>query len=224
LQVLICLFWGEGMYPINVELTGKKCLVIGGGAVANRKIKSLLKAGGEVTIIAPEVCPELQNIIHTQNLTWFTRNYKSNDTHGYFLVVCASSDKECNDVATKEALKQNLLVNNVTNPPLGNFTVPASTSKGDLTLTIATNGKSPEFARVLCKHYEKELGEDYTSLLEFLGDFREKVKAKIPVSKERQLFWRQTFSEQILAKIAQGNLQEAEDDIENALSRYRSQS
>jgi precorrin-2 dehydrogenase/sirohydrochlorin ferrochelatase len=196
-------------YPINLNLSRKKCAVIGGGAVAERKAKTMLAAGGEVLVISPEITPELSGLARNGNLSWVNRPYRAGDLDGFFLAVCATNDKNVNLLAAQEAKEKKILVDIVDNPLLADFTVPAQIRRGDLLLTVSTDGQSPALAREIKKELAVLYGEEYGVYLELVAQTRSELKKTLANPKEREQFWQRALDKEVLLFLRQGNLEEA---------------
>lgn len=204
-------------YPVNLLIEGKPCLVIGGGLVAERKVRSLVAAGAVVTVISPQLTSGLTELVEQKQIFYADRPYQSGDAAGYLLVICAANNPEVNQLASKEAQERNSLVNVVDAPEIGNFNVPAKVARGDLLLTVSTGGRSPALARRLREKLAEEYGPEYGLYLELLAKARQKVKTQLHSSQERLWFWRETLDDEILALLRQGRTQEAEAKINDAI-------
>ena len=156
-------------YPVFLQLKNFRCLVVGGGAVALRKVKGLLNAGALPQIIAPEVNAELLSIIEQNKLVWIERKFETNDTKGFQLIIAATNDKETNAAIRLEASVAHLLVNDVTDPEGSNFHVPALVSRPPLMLAFGTSGEVPYLSRKLKEFFEDTLHPE-------LGDGIERLK------------------------------------------------
>lgn len=208
------------MYPINLMLEGRRCLVVGGGTVAERKVTSLLAAGAAVTVIAPAVTIQLRQWWMQGRLEWLCRAFEISDVAGYFLVICATSDSAANAAAAAAGRSGSVLVNVVDQPALCNFTVPSVFCQGDLVLTASTNGKAPAMSRWFRQHWQTAYGEGYGQWLDFLGLFRLAVQRQVPSAQERQIFWRNALSDQVMDLVGLGLLAEAESVMEQALADF----
>lgn len=124
------------MYPINLVLTGQPCLVLGGGSVAERKVRRLLDEGAIVTVIAPSLTPPLQALAESHQLSWEARTYQPGDEAAFFLIICATDDETVNQTVSAAAKTQGKLLNVCDVPDLCNFTLPSIVRQGDLQLTI----------------------------------------------------------------------------------------
>jgi len=212
------------LYPINLDLSGKPCVVIGGGKVALRKVKTLLQAQAKVTVIAPSLTASLAKLAQAEVIFYKQKEYMSGDMTGFFLAVCATDSSFINAAAAKEAKAKHILVNVVDHSFPSDFTVPAQVSRGDLLLTVSTGGKSPALARQLRIDLEKEYGDTYGILLDMIEKVRLELKMILVDSKEREAFWQQAMNTKILAFVKQGKLEEAEAEVRNAIDSFRSKS
>jgi len=204
-------------YPVNLLIAGKPCLVIGGGLVAERKVRSLVAVGAAVTVISPQLTSGLTELVERKQIFYVGRPYQSGDTAGYLLVICAANNPEVNQLASQEAQERNGLVNVVDAPETGNFSVPAKVARGELLLTVSTGGRSPALSRRLREQLAEEYGPEYGSYLELLAKARQKVKTQLQSPDERLWFWRKTLDDEILALLRQGRTQEAEAKINDAI-------
>lgn len=197
------------MYPINLFLDDKPCLVIGGGTVAAGKIKGLLAAHGNVTVIAPHFCRAVLSYGTHAQVTLKERPYEKGDEEGYFLVLCCSDDSAVNERAAKEALSRKQLVNVCDCPSQSNWATPSVIRRGDLLLTISTNGKSPALSRKIRQRLEKEFPSEYGEQLNGLGELRNEAMSRLTTPQERQTFWRGALTNQIMEYIETHRIQEA---------------
>ncbi len=209
------------MYPINLILDNKPCLVLGGGKVAARKVRFLLQAKATVTVIAPQLGEELTKIYAINKFTWLARKYQFGDMREFFLAICATNDKQCHILAAKEAKEQKVLLNVTDTPSLGDFTLPAVYRQKDFLLTVSTNGHSPAFARELRDEIAIFLGQHRANFIPLLQQLRQEAKQKFTSSRARETFWRTAFTPEIHALIEQGHLKEAENKIRHAIDNFR---
>lgn len=201
-------------YPVFLTLKGKKCLVVGGGKVAERKVKTLLKCQAQVNVLSPELSANLRELVQKNRLKHIPRKYRPGDLKGFSLVFAATDDAEVNRKIFKEAKKRNLWLNVVDQPQLCTFQVPSIFERGDLKIAISTNGKSPALAKRLRKELEKSLGKEYATLLKFLGSLRAKLKKIYPFDeKKRKAILEKVVYSDLLEEIKKGeklNLKEIE--------------
>ena len=206
------------IYPAMLSLTNKQCILIGGGPVALRKVKTLLDAGANVTVIAPSFVPEIEKL--REKISLIKRNFKAEDLQGAFLVIAATDNFEINREITALAP---CLVNNVMEPELSNFIVPSSFNKGDIYISIATGGV-PAFTRKLKEYFADKLPDSFSEFNEFLQEQRAEIK-KIPSSSaERTNFWREALSDEVFQLLEEGKTLLAKEKFLHAVDCFRSQS
>jgi precorrin-2 dehydrogenase / sirohydrochlorin ferrochelatase len=161
-------------YPVCLDIRNRNCLVVGGGAVASRKVKTLLECGATVTVVSPEFAPDLTEL-EAEALVLIHRPYASSDVIGRFLVIGATDNESLNRKISLDAEKHNVLCNIADLPDACNFILPSIVKRGDLQLAISTSGNSPAFAKHMRKSLEKLLGEEYTEFLQLMGAIRKKL-------------------------------------------------
>ena len=204
------------LYPINLKLTGRRCAVIGGGAVAERKVRALLAAGAEVSVFSPALTSGLSDLQETGRLAWVMRAYQVGDLHNFFLVFCATNEPEINRQAAADAQAAGALVNIADAPDLSDFYVPAHVAQGDLLLTISTGGGSPALSRRLRQELAARYGPEYGYYLALIAKLRPEMKERLATAKEREKFWRETIDQETLDLLKEGKFSEAEERIRNA--------
>jgi precorrin-2 dehydrogenase/sirohydrochlorin ferrochelatase len=162
-------------YPVNLDIRGRRCLVVGGGAVGSRKVQTLLRCGARVTVVSRETTPSLQELAAQGRITLVQKSYQNSDLNGMFLVIGATNDESLNQKISQDAEQRNLLCNIVDRPKVCNFILPSIVERGDLIITVSTSGKSPALAKKLRQALEKEFGEEYGQLLLIMGAIRAKL-------------------------------------------------
>lgn len=208
------------LYPVNLQINNRLCIVVGGGSVAERKVVGLLAAGACVTVLSPEVTPHLAQLIMQNKLIHMNRTYGEGDLAGFFIVICATNNGKVNQLVAAEGNRMGALVNVVDAPQLGNFNIPSTITHGDLLITISTGGKSPALAKMLGKELRERYGPEYGTYLELLAAGRAKMKENMQLSKEREAFWRQTIDQETINLLKEGKIQEAEAKINNAIGCF----
>ncbi|HUP84759.1 MAG TPA: bifunctional precorrin-2 dehydrogenase/sirohydrochlorin ferrochelatase [Acidimicrobiales bacterium] len=206
----------EAQYPVNLVLTGKKCLVVGGGGVATRKVEGLLACGADVTVIAPEVDAELAA---NPDVRVLGRDYVEGDAArgGYRLVITATDDRVTNQRVHDDADAAGVWVNSADDPDRCTFTLPAIVRNGPLMFTVATGGHSPALASHLKARLAEEYGgEDYRMLLDLLGEARSAVLAEGRTTEG--LAWQTALDSDMLSLIRGGRISEARDRLKTCLS------
>ncbi len=212
------------MYAMNMKLTDRRCVVVGGGRVALRKVLPLLEEGARVEVIAPQLCGELRQLAAEKKLSWQSAGYVPGCLTGAFLVFCATDDLSVNTAAAAEAHERGILVNVAAPGRDSDFQVPASIRRGALQLTVSTGGGSPAFSRLLRRQLEARFTQAYGEWLQRLALLRAELQQRPGTSREREQFWRQVLNEGILALVEQGKLEEAEAEVRNAINGFGTQS
>ncbi|MDP3049635.1 MAG: bifunctional precorrin-2 dehydrogenase/sirohydrochlorin ferrochelatase [Thermodesulfovibrionales bacterium] len=174
-------------YPILLNLKGKKCVVAGGGKVAERKALSLLRSGAEVTVISPECTERLKKENLKGRIKYISRRYKKGDLKNAFLVIAATDSGETNKRISEDAP---YLVNIVDMPLLCNFIAPSVVRRGPLTIAVSTSGISPSLARTIRKELEGLYGREFVKHLNYIKKMRVKALSGIKNDKERIKFLR----------------------------------
>jgi precorrin-2 dehydrogenase/sirohydrochlorin ferrochelatase len=167
---------GKKYYPVNIDVAGKKCLVVGGGAVGERKVRSLLDCGALVTLISKSFTAGLERLADEGKIRAEKRGFDDGDVEGAFLVYCATDDGALNRRVFETADKKLLLVNVVDQPALCNFIVPAVVRKGSLLASVSTSAAAPALAKKLKAILAGAFDDGYAPLLEFLAEKRKAVK------------------------------------------------
>ena len=159
-------------YPAMLDINDRKCVVVGGGTVAERKVNSLLECSANVTVISPEICSGIQELHNQGHIRAIERAYCSGDLNGAVLIIAATDNPEINHQVYNDGQAQGMLVNTVDDITNSNFIVPSSFRRGDLLIAISTGGSSPALARKIRTALEKDYGEEYESLVALVGEVR----------------------------------------------------
>ncbi|MEE9543502.1 MAG: bifunctional precorrin-2 dehydrogenase/sirohydrochlorin ferrochelatase [Thermodesulfobacteriota bacterium] len=176
-------------YPIFLDLTKRPCAVVGGGVVAERKVKSLIIAGARVTVISPRLSKGLKELVAKKKITHVKGSFEAGSLKGFFLVISAASAKEVNERVADEAREAGAIVNVVDSPLLCDFLVPSLVSRGDLMIAVSTSGKFPALAKKMRQELEKLYGPEYGLYVELLSAIRNKLlKDKRKYDKKERLF------------------------------------
>ena len=170
-------------YPIFLDITGKKCVVIGGGDVAARKVKRLIESGAKVSVISPELAPELATLESAGEIEHIAARYDVQHLAGAVLIIGATDDDKINEAISNDARRLGMPVNIVDDPQKCDFILPSIVERGDLTIACSTGGSSPALARRLREELEAVYGEEYGFLLKLLGQLREKMEKNAGVGK-----------------------------------------
>jgi precorrin-2 dehydrogenase/sirohydrochlorin ferrochelatase len=162
-------------YPISLDIQNRNCLVVGGGGVGTRKVKTLLACGARVTVVSRDVSAPLQDLAVSGEIKLEHRSYRSADLNGMFLVIGATNDEKLNRQISSDAEQLNTLCNIADRPEVCNFILPSIVHRDDLVITISTSGRSPALAKKLRKTLEKQFGDEYGVLLKLMGAIRKRL-------------------------------------------------
>lgn len=209
------------LYPISLNLANRLCLVVGGGKVAERKIKALLKAGTAVRLVSPDATDGLKAMAADGKIDWRQATYDTNGTDaldGVFLVMACTNNRAVNAEVTRNAQAQQLLVLCADDPDAGNFQSVAQITRGDLVLTVSTSGGSPTLAAILRERLEAEFGPEWAQLVEMLGKQREFVKTNSDEAARKAAIGRVLDDAEVHRLLLAGDLEEAEARIRICLS------
>lgn len=165
-------------YPVFLNIRGRKCVVIGGGQVALRKVEALLNAGADVKVISPDLCPELIKLADTEEISVEKRLFQSGDLEGLLITVAATDDNGINLEVAKEARGKGILVNVVDDPGHSDFIVPSYLRRGDITIAVSTAGRSPALARKIRSRLEDVFGDEYATLARLIGEVRMEIRSQ----------------------------------------------
>lgn len=185
------------LLPIFVKLEGRRCLVVGGGGVALQKIRSLLDCAAVVTVIAPEIIPDIRELAEQGRITWHQRGYQPVDIAGQLLVIAATNVPAVNHAVYEDATAAGVLVNAVDDPPYCDFYFGSVVRRGPLQIGISTAGESPAFAQRLREQLELLLDEGTGPWLERVGALRREVLAMHPGGEARNRLLRTLASREI---------------------------
>lgn len=191
-------------YPVCLDISNERCVVVGGGAVAERKVISLLECGAKVVLVAKDLTPELRVMKDAGKIERVSDNYKEEYLEGAFLVIGATDREDINERISMDARDRGILVNIVDVPARCNFIVPSVFRRGDLLVAVSTGGKSPALARRLREEIEERYGPEYGTLLEIMGDLRGRIIARGALSAENRVLFESVLDSDILRHIRAG--------------------
>ena len=203
-------------YPVCLNLKGRRCVVIGGGQVAEGKIRNLLKHDCYIRVISPDVTPAIGQWAKEAKITWQERVYLEGDLKSAFLAIAATGDTADDDAIAREAEYERVLLNVVDYPPLCTFIAPSVVEKGAVTLAISTGGASPALARKLRETMEKSDILDYAELADLLSRTRKEVKKRgLKVPPDR---WQQYITKDLVTMVREGRDDEALEKVLRGLA------
>ena len=203
-------------YPIFLNVRGRKCVVVGGGAVALRKTEALLKHGAQVEVISPVLCSRLNQLVEKKAICWRQKDYQVGDLDGALLAVAATDDIETNERVAKGAKQEKILVNVADNLQSSGFIIPSYFNRGDITIAVSTSGKSPALARKLRSQLEEEFGAEYALLASMVSEVRSQLKQS-GVSVDSDTWQKALDIDSLLDLLRAERAQEAKDVLLNNL-------
>jgi precorrin-2 dehydrogenase/sirohydrochlorin ferrochelatase len=177
-------------YIACLKLSGRRCVVVGGGPVGLEKVDGLLACGAEVTLIAPEAVAQLRVLAQEGSIRWEQRAYAgAADLEGVFMAIAATDDTDVNIAVYDDAERRAMLVNVADVPPLCNFILPAIVRTGPLAIAISTAGSSPALAKRMKREIQAQFGEPYAQLAVLLNETRGWAKRTLPTYQDRKEFF-----------------------------------
>ena len=209
------------LFPIFLAMDAQRCVVIGGGQVAERKVENLLEYSVEINVISPEATPRLQRWAEKHQVNWMDREFQPTDIQGAFLVFAATDDQMINREVAGLCQENGILVNAVDDPVYCDFYIPSTIRRNSLVLAISTEGKSPAYAKRMRRQLEKDITAMHGEFVELLGEQREIVKQAVPDIRARQAIFEALASLDILDLIAEGKDEQIRERIEECMSLWR---
>jgi siroheme synthase-like protein len=176
-------------YIACLKLTGRRCVVVGGGEIGLEKVEGLLASEGRVVLIAPDAVQELQDLAAEGSIEWIRREYRTEDLEATFIAIAATNDTDVNIGVFNDAERRAMLVNVVDVPPLCNFILPAIVRTGPLAIAISTAGASPALAKRIKREIAEAYGPEHARLAELLNEARGWAKGTLPTYQDRKAFF-----------------------------------
>ena len=220
-------------YPINLDIRDKKSLLVGGGEVALRKVKCLLKSGSKVKIVSPELTKSFREFINSReyfesrdsfnrqkysgNLQYFKRRFTEDDLEDICLVIAATNNEEVNKRIVRIANKNGVMVSAVDNKEISDFTLPAVIDRGDFLLSFCTCGNLPALSKRLREEFEEEFGREYAFFLDMMCELRSEIIDKVDDEDKRSKIFNNLADRKLIAKFGEDTAA-AFSEIENIIS------
>ena len=206
-------------YPVNLDLRGRRCVVVGGGQVAERKTLSLLEAGADVTIVSPSLTPKLTDLVASGKLQQVPVSYQEAHLAGALLVIAATNDLAVNRAVALFCRKKGVLVNVAAPPEESSFIVPSVVERGDLVIAVSTSGASPALAKSIRRKLEQQYGAEYELLLTRLAGVRKRLLEEVGSETGRRQVLEAIVDSNVLELLRKGNIHEADHLINDLLKQ-----
>lgn len=208
--------------PVMLNLEKRRCVIIGGGAVAERKALPLLDAGADVLVISPAVTEVLKKLSADGRITWSRRSYQAGDLKGAFLAFAATDQPVINEAVLMEAEALGIPVNHTADGSRGSFITPSFVRRGGLVVAVSTSGAGPSVSRALSHEIDLHYGEDYERYVDFLSFARTIVKKRVQDAKLRARLFKALTEMDILTEIRNGSFRPwSEEELTSWIEGYR---
>jgi precorrin-2 dehydrogenase / sirohydrochlorin ferrochelatase len=200
-----------GYYPVLLDLAGRRCVMVGGGIIAGRRVDGLLTAGARVTVISPRLTRTLAALAAEGRIDHEAREYRDGDLDGADLAFVATDAGEVNAAVARDARARGVWINAADDPARCTFILPALVRRGDLTVAVATGGSSPALARAIREELETYLTDDYATLAAIAAEARREVRAAgRPVTADA---WRRALGPEIRRLIVERGRDDAKQRL-----------
>jgi precorrin-2 dehydrogenase/sirohydrochlorin ferrochelatase len=207
------------VYPLCLNISDQLCVVIGGGGVAERKVRGILAAAGRVRVVSPVVTPGLAEMADLQVIEWRQQPYCGSDLDGAFLVFAATNNAEVQQVIRLDAKAAGLLINVANAPEWCDFQVPATIRRGELTLSVATNGRSPAVAAMVKERLDRQFGEEYGLLTALAALLRNQILAEESDSEKTKILFQKILHDDIVDWLRERRWEKIQQHLESVLGR-----
>ncbi len=207
------------MYPLSLDICGKLCLVVGGGRVAARKARGLLAAGGRVRVVSPALHQAMEALLAQEGIEWQRKPFTAGDVEGAFLVFAATDKPEVQAAVLAAARSNNLLINVADNPDDCDFQVPAVLRRGELSISIATNGTTPAVAALVRRQLEAVIGEEYALLTALMGAVRGDILQQAFTDAEKKILFQKILRDDIVLWLRERQWTKVRQHLEEVIGR-----
>src|SRR5213593_3964431 len=204
-----------GPYPVVLDLAGRPVLVVGGGAVAERKVEGLLEASASITVVSPRVSARLARLADDGHISVRLRSYRRSDLRGIAVVFAATDKRGVNAAVAADARRRRVWVNAADDPDHCDFILPSVLRRGSLLISVTTGGRSPALARVVREEIERQFGGDYALLTELASDVRRQLRSQ--GEKVSAAAWAKALRGDVRRLVAAGRREEARRCLLEAL-------
>lgn len=210
------------LFPVFLRLEGRRCVVVGGGAVAEGKVASLLECGACVTVIAPQLTARMEAWAREGAIRAVRRPYREGDLAGACLVIAATGDPATNRRVWEEAERSGAWLNAVDDPDHCHFMAPAVYRSGDLAVAVSTGGRCPALAVRVRDRIARLLGPEYGRLVTLLGNLRDELRRRVPDPSVRRQVWYDLVDSAALEHLRRGDWQSARRCVESVVGAHAS--
>lgn len=200
-------------YPAFLDVRGRRCVVVGGGRVAERKAIALLDAGAHLTLIGPTLTAHLAGLHGAGTVAHRPGHFQEQDLDGAYLVIAATDDAAVNESVARACRERGILVNAASSPDAGTFVVPSVAERGDLLIAVSTCGDSPALARRIREDLERTYGPEYGIFLEKMADLRTRLLREVRDEEVRRRIFQAVVDADVLALLKAGRVHEADQRI-----------
>ncbi len=202
-------------YPVVLDLTDRRCLVVGGGPVAEGRVEALLAAGARLTVVSPTLTPRLGALAQAGRIRHVARGYRRADVAGHHLVVVATDDRAVTEAVAREGRERGIWVNAADCPGCCDFILPSVLRRGRLTVAVSTGGATPALARAIREELEARVTPDYAALVEVVAEVRRELRQR--AVRPAAQAWRGAVDRDLRALVAEGRHAEARARLRRCL-------
>ncbi len=207
-------------YPVSLNLSGKKVVVIGGGNIAQRKVKDLLKTKCVLEVYAEEIDPNFHRYLEERKIKYQEQSYNEEKITDAFLVIAATNNREINHAISVFCNEKGILVNVVDERDDCNFLVNTVLRRGDLSISVSTNGKAPALAKRFIKELDETYPVEYAIFIELLYEFREMAKEQIADQEKRSEFLREIANLDVVSDLNHGDIEKVRERMKQCALSY----
>ena len=208
--------------PLFIETTGKKCLIVGGGKVASRKLIPILKAKMKVTLISPEVIEEIElNFRKNKNLKIVKRKFKPEDIEDQFLIIAATNEKTTNQKIAKLSKDNNILVNMAEDSLSGNTLIPSVVDRDPIKIAVSSGAASPILTRLVKTRLETVIPYSFSKLADIMMEYRDVVKKNFLKISDRRKFWEAFLDGPVSEMVLSGHIDKAKKALDESLKENK---
>ena len=209
----------KAYYPMFADLNGRRCLVVGGGLVAQRKVTTLLRYGAEITVVGPTATQRLMAYAQRGTIRYLPRRFRPTDLRGAWLVYAATDDQRINELVYRTATRRRMFTNVVDQKPLCSFIAPAIFRRGSLTVAVSTAGASPSLAKKVRHDLAQTIGADYVPMLRLLANLRGVAKRRLPRYSDRKRYFDHLVKGHVFELVRAGKPRQAREEALTLLER-----